>query len=131
MTNYTEDELLVRLRIALNEKFPTLNSALERMELDAEDRFSAVLTGLGITNLKKSERKSLPAQHQMSRTKNFNAYFGNILDIATLKRMVVRDLLERGQCKIRFYIDIQPDYNEEGVIESLTYNVIWYEHRCY
>lgn len=128
LIRFTEEELLNKLNLLHSENYSTLQNALEHVEEDIEGRLSLVLDGLGIDNSRKTDRKSLPVQEQVRRSKPFVSYFNDMLQIKILKREMVRELLVRGQAKVRYFVDIQPVYDNAGKIKMLDYSINWYEH---
>jgi hypothetical protein len=128
LIRFTEEELVSKLNFTYEEKFETLEEALNRVENDMEDRISTVLSTLGIQNSRKKDRKSLPVHEVVRREKPFVSYFPDMLQSRILKREMVKELLVRGQAKIRFYVDIQPNYDSVGRIKSLNYSINWFEH---
>lgn len=127
LIKYSENQLVEKLKFVLDEPFTDLNSALERLELNVEESLSDTLDGLGITNSKKTDRKSLPVHQTVERKRIFPSYFNRVLDVKVLKQMVLRSLLNSGQGKIRFYAEVTPIYQGDK-IAFLNYSINWYEH---
>lgn len=129
MITNSKDRLLEKLQFVHDEEFNSLEAALERIEIDTEDSIKPLLQELGIRNSVKTDRKSLRIHKSVSRKKYITSYFNGILDTTTLKRMFVRELLESGQGKLRFFVDVQPMKDEDGIY-GVNYTINWYEHEC-
>lgn len=128
MITKSESHLLERLKFMLDVPFSNLEEAVEDIEVEAEKELVHTLSTIGISGSVKTDRKSLPVHKAIVRKKYFTSYGNSILNTTVLKRDFLRELLDTGQFKVRFYVDIELLKNGEGKIYAFLYTINYYEH---
>lgn len=128
MIKVTDEIILQKLEFMYESHLETTEEATEFLEGIAESDLQPVLDALGIRNSIKDERKSLPPQNTVTRRKYFTSFGNDATDVSVLYRMFIRDLLEKGFGKIRYYVDVKIVRDGDGAAYGFDYTIVWYGH---
>lgn len=124
----SNEELLKKINFIFKSKLNTIDQAFELVERETEDKIANLLPSLGIRASIKTDRKSLRVNKSVSRKMRFITSFNDGFDTEVLLRVFLRELLENGCLKIRYYVDIVPVYKDDDVY-AFEYTINWFEHK--
>ncbi len=84
-----------------------LNEYLVKIETKMEEELIKYLEKVQITATKKSDKYSLPFQHEIIKKLMIESYVPACFEFHRILRPIVKELLEKNVFKIRFYLHVE------------------------
>lgn len=107
-------------------------SKLIKFEEKCEKSLIETLSRLSIHAMVKTERYSLPYQHEVSHSLFGESYLNGPYEFHRVARVFAKELLNSDVYKIRFYIKIdvitEGSFQEIGLMGKIQYNLRYYIH---
>jgi len=104
------------------------NKFLDNFEKSLEDKIIEFLEDIGISATVKSDKFSLPYNNEVVTLLRTESYMNGMLEHNRVFRPIVKELLDKGVHKIRFYFWIDIKDNLDIFTGGLMYHFRYYVH---
>lgn len=128
-TNNIEPRIAEVLKLIFPRKKP--EKVLEKLEKAMEKDLAVnIFPLLDIRATTKSDRKSLPYQHEILVSLVRSSYLNSMLEFHHCYRTILKELLNKNVRKIRFYVQVDTSCSENGpfILGQIDYKFRYYIH---
>jgi hypothetical protein len=129
----TENNIVPQILDVLKLLFPRTKpvKVIEKLEKAMEkELIETIFPQFSIHASKKSDRKSLPYQHEITVSLVRESYLNGMLEYHRCFRQIMKELLSKDVYKIRFYVHVTTDMTKAGPFNlgRINYHFRYYIH---